>query len=95
MEREERIARGERAEEEYELRNYVVGSAKFDEYYSKQFASLMDKDEFSQFRSTLQEKLPVTFRLNPVLYGHSALVDMFCDEKLIESMAVEQESKDE
>ena len=77
------------------MRTYVVGSAKFDEYYSKQFASLMDKDEFALFRATLQEKLPVTFRLNPVLYGHKALVEMFGDEKLIESMAVEHESKDE
>jgi hypothetical protein len=42
---------------------FKMGSAKFDKYYKTQFP-WMDEAEFKDFTSTLQEKLPVTYRVN-------------------------------
>ena len=47
------------------MREYSTDSPKFDEYYSKIFEEIMTKEEFVLFKQVLQEKLPVTFRVNP------------------------------
>ena len=79
-------------EGDYELKNYVMGCPKFDEYYSKQFGSVIEtKEEFKHFKETLLEKLPVTFRVNPILMGHARVVNMFKDPKFIESHTAEVE----
>ena len=72
------------------MREYVVGSAKFNEYYSRQFEGVLDAKEFVRFKDTLIEKLPVTFRINPGLSNHESLVKMFNDPNFIVDMAIEQ-----
>jgi len=63
-----------------------MGCPKFDEYYGKQFASIIkSEEEFKHFKETLLEKLPVTFRVNPILLGHERVVEMFKDPNFIES----------
>ena len=71
-EENEAIARGEKPKnEDYELTGYKIGSAKFDEYYRVQFKDVIKSDdEFEKFKSTLYEKLPVTFRVNPGLVNY-------------------------
>lgn len=46
---------------------------------------LTSDEEFQDFKSTLLEKLPVTFRVNPGLIGHERVVEMLRDPKFIES----------
>lgn len=65
----------------------MMGSPKFDEYYQRQFRHIFADGDFEAFRATLLEKLPVTFRVNPSLLGHSNLIAMFSDPTLIERMA--------
>lgn len=61
-------------------------SPKFNEYYSKQFAHIMGSDEFySQFLKTLQEKLPVTFRINSGEVGFDKVCAMLRDKDFIET----------
>lgn len=52
-----------RGEPDYELNEFKLGSPKFDLYYQQQLP-FMGPEEFLRFTSTLQEKLPVTFRVN-------------------------------
>ena len=67
-----------------------MGCPKFDEYYRRQFADIITTDEeFELFKNTLLEKLPVTFRVNPILMGHERVVDMFKDPKFIERHSVQ------
>ena len=61
-------------------------SPKFNEYYSKQFAHIMDANEFqNQFLKTLQEKLPVTFRINSGEIGFDKVCAMLKDKDFIET----------
>jgi len=55
--------------EDYKQMEFKIGSPKFDEYYQKQFPFL-SKEEFVLFTKTLQEKLPVTFRINQTEIHH-------------------------
>lgn len=65
-------------QEGYELKEIKIGSAKFEEYYSTQFSGIITEPaEFQLFIETLQNKLPVTFRVNPSLVNHEALIEMF------------------
>ena len=78
----------------YEKKEYSIGSKKFDEYYSRQFKSIItSEDEFDKFKKTLYDKLPVTFRINSQLANHQALVDMFSDPEFIQKYSVEQEDE--
>lgn len=43
----------------------------------------MDDSTFAQFYQTLQNKLPVTFRINPGMPNYQALVHMFSDPAFI------------
>ena len=59
-----------------------MGSAKFDKYYKTQFP-WMDEAEFKDFTSTLQEKLPVTYRVNQTEVNHETVCDLFTDKHFI------------
>ena len=77
-----RVNRGEAPKDRgtYELREYKVGNDKFNEYYRRQFADIIQsEEEFEEFKKTLQDKLPVTFRVNPGLINHQKVVEMFKD----------------
>ena len=65
-----------------------MGSDKFDSYYKSQFPS-MSADEFNKFTLTLQEKLPVTFRVNQTEVNHETVCEMFTDKHFLEKHAVE------
>ena len=73
--------------EEYELSPVLdLNSPKFNEYYLKQFASIMDANEFQdKFLKTLQEKLPVTFRVNSGEVGFSKVCNMLKEKDFIET----------
>lgn len=49
----------------------------------------MQPEEFTNFKEMLKEKLPVTFRVNPGLKNHEALVAMFSNPNFIKDMAIE------
>jgi hypothetical protein len=51
----------------------------------------MSAEEFKEFAKTLQEKLPVTFRINQTEVYHEAVSQMFCDPKFIEKYYQEPE----
>ena len=61
--------------ERYDLREIKVGNDKFHEYYKRQFKDVIQTDaEFDEFEKTLYDKLPVTFRVNPGLNNHEAMI---------------------
>ena len=67
-----------------------MGCPKFDEYYRRQFEEIIPtEEEFELFKNTLLEKLPVTFRVNPILMGHERVVNMFKDPKFVEKYSVQ------
>lgn len=71
---------GDKKNTDYELNSFDIGSKKFEEYYRAQFEQFMkDEDEFQLFYKTLQNKLPVAFRVNPSLVNYESLVDLFQD----------------
>lgn len=83
-------------EAEYELKTYKMGCPKFDEYYRKQFEQIIKSDEeFLEFKRTLLEKLPVTFRVNPGNIGHEKVVEMLKDPKFIESNTIDPAAQHE
>lgn len=45
----------------------------------------MSKEEFALFTKTLQEKLPVTFRINQTENHHQRIIKTFSDPKFLES----------
>lgn len=47
----------------------------------------MDSKEFEEFKHTLVQKLPVTFRVNPCLPHHQSLVAMFTDPQFVQKNA--------
>lgn len=70
----------------YTLNEYTIGNVKFDEYYRKQFEGIITtEEEFTEFKNTLYEKLPVTFRANPGLINYEKIVEMFKDPSFIEN----------
>lgn len=76
----------------YEKKEYAIGSKRFDEYYARQFKSIItSEDEFDKFKKTLYDKLPVTFRVNPSLPNHQAMVAMFSDPDFIKKYSAHQE----
>lgn len=63
-----------------------LNSPRFNEYYSKQFAAIMDTTEFHEkFLKTLQEKLPVTFRVNSGEVGFAKVCNMLKDKDFVET----------
>jgi len=48
----------------YEKTEYKLESKEFDLYYLKQLG--LTEEEFSLFTDTLKQKLPTTFRVNPL-----------------------------
>jgi hypothetical protein len=44
----------------------------------------MGPEEFTEFTNTLQEKLPVTFRVNQTEVMHESVSEMFTDKHFIE-----------
>ena len=60
-----------------------MGSEKFDGYYKAQFP-WMSAEEFTVFTQTLQEKLPVTFRVNQTEVNHETVCEMFTDKQFID-----------
>lgn len=78
------------------MKTYVMGCPKFDEYYSRQFEEIITtKEEFELFKNTLLEKLPVTFRVNPILMGHERVVNMFKDPKFVEKYSVQTNAEEQ
>jgi len=78
------------------LREYKVGNDKFDEYYRRQFVDIIPSlEEFEEFKKTLVDKLPVTFRVNPGLTNYKTVVEMFKDPKFLEKYATQHEEKQE
>jgi 16S rRNA C967 or C1407 C5-methylase (RsmB/RsmF family) len=65
-----------------------MGSDKFDSYYKTQFP-WMSSEEFSKFALTLQEKLPVTFRVNQTEVNHETVCEMFTDKHFIEKHSID------
>ena len=89
-----RALRGEapKERENYELREYVVGNDKFNEYYRRQFAEIIQsEEEFEEFKKTLVEKLPVTFRVNPGLPSFQTVVNMFQDPNFLVNNAISEQ----
>lgn len=73
-----------------------LNSPKFNEYYLKQFEGVMDEHTFHEkFLKTLQEKLPVTFRINSGEVGFEKVCSMLREKDFIESYCkrVEERSK--
>jgi 16S rRNA C967 or C1407 C5-methylase (RsmB/RsmF family) len=86
-----RALRGEAPKERdnYELREYIVGNDKFNEYYRRQFVEIIQsEEEFEEFKKTLVEKLPVTFRVNPGLPNYQTVVRMFQDPNFLIDNAI-------
>jgi len=90
--------------EHYEINQFNIGSAKFDEYYTKQFKGILDEAEFKQFVDTLYEKLPVTFRVQTANVNFEKVCDMLRDPNFIKDFTEkeatvedgqEEEKKDE
>lgn len=54
----------------------------------------MSDEEFLEFKNTLLDKLPVTFRINPSLMSHEAVLEMLRDPKFIEEYATKDEGQD-
>jgi 16S rRNA C967 or C1407 C5-methylase (RsmB/RsmF family) len=69
--------------ETWKTHDIKLGNEKFDEYYWKQFEHIMSAEEFEMFKSTLIEKLPVTFRVNPAMPYHENIVQMFKDPEFV------------
>lgn len=81
----------------YEKTQYSMRSIKFDLYYRKLLDPLLEagsattpeeaklnKDEdFRQFREYLRQKLPITFRVNPLNVGHENLTRQFLSKTFI------------
>jgi len=44
-----------------------------------------EAEDFAKFYKTLQDKLPVTFRVNPGLMNYQALITMFNDPNFVET----------
>jgi 16S rRNA C967 or C1407 C5-methylase (RsmB/RsmF family) len=62
-----------------------LNSPKFNEYYLKQFEGVMDEHTFHEkFLKTLQEKLPVTFRINSGEVGFEKVCSMLREKDFIE-----------
>jgi len=77
----------------YSDKFYTIGSPKFDEYYKTQFKGIVDDAEYEVFVKTLQEKLPVTFRINSGELGFERVSNMFKDPNYVKNMAVPVEEK--
>jgi hypothetical protein len=45
----------------------------------------MGEEEFKLFTATLQEKLPVTFRINQTEVNHETVCDLFTDKHFLAS----------
>jgi hypothetical protein len=48
-----------------------------------------NEEEFKLFFKTLQDKLPVTFRINPSLVNYQSLVTLFSDPKFTDKYWIE------
>jgi len=70
------------AGEQYSLDLYKIGSPKFDQFYQRQLPQ-MDAKEFSEFNLKLQERLPVTFRVNPNLLFIDNFINVLQDPMFI------------
>ena len=67
-----------------------MGNENFDYYYQLQFKDVLSTEQYQDFKNTLLEKLPVTFRVNPSLMRHETVVEMLRDPKFIQEYATEQ-----
>jgi hypothetical protein len=66
--------------EPYKIDTFVIGSEKFNEYYTRLFKDVIkSEDEFKHFLQTLYDKLPVTFRLNSGAASFSRVSQMLKD----------------
>ena len=80
---------------DYELHSYSIGSKQFEEYYRAQFRDIIpDDEEFQKMYKTLQDKLPVTFRVNPSLVNYEAMVEMFQDPEFVKKYWIEPAEKE-
>jgi hypothetical protein len=52
-----------------------------------------DPAEFELFKTTLYEKLPVTFRVNPGIANFQEVVKMLKDPNFLEKYSVKQEGE--
>ena len=68
-------------EKNYALTEIKLGNPYFDEYYKEMFKDCIPtSEEFDLFKSTLVEKLPVTFRVNPGNIHSSEIIKLFQDK---------------
>lgn len=89
--------RGDDRNADYELKPIDMKNIKFDLYYRRLLDSILnsgdakteeeakenkDKD-FAAFCQKLKEKLPITFRINPLNVGVESVVDLFSSETFI------------
>lgn len=66
----------------YETFRYPTNSSKFNLYYAHQLRSLIkSEDEMKEFLRVLKERLPVTFRINPLNPLAPELVQKFVNSK--------------
>jgi len=68
-----------------------LANPSFDKYYQHVFKGVLNEAEFAQFRSTLVEKLPVTFRVNAGLLRHEKVTEMFSHPSFVTDFGCEQE----
>lgn len=82
---------------EYDVKAYNLKSTKFDLYYRTLLDPILDagnatteeeikanKDkDFAEFCATLKEKLPITFRVNPLSIGFETVTGLFSSDTFI------------
>lgn len=92
---------------DYITKAYVMENPKFDLYYRRLLDPILDagsatteeeikanKDkDFQAFKSTLQTKLPITFRVNPLNVGYETVTNMFSSETFIKDWAEKNKDK--
>lgn len=85
--------------DDYKAQEIQLDCEQFDQYYQDQLDVLFEgatpeakKAEYDEFVKTLKTKLPITFRVNPLMNNFELMTSTFCDPNFIEEWRAKAEA---